>query len=117
MDKIKAKKILVILAGLFFLPILKHGQPIIVPAIISIDAVTAATSTPCKADLNCDGNVNSSDLLVMKIEYNRRDCSECISSPIPQTGQTISYSPFDDGDFQTGVLLPVPRFMENYTCG
>jgi hypothetical protein len=28
----------------------------------------------CYADLSGDGKVNSSDLLIMKLDYNRKDC-------------------------------------------
>src|SRR5882672_9857768 len=34
-------------------------------------------------------------------------------APIPQTGQTLSYADGDDGDLQTGVASPVPRFTDN----
>ncbi len=34
------------------------------------------------------------------------------SIPIPKTGQTISYFPYDDGDLQTGVAWPDPRFTD-----
>ncbi len=32
---------------------------------------------------------------------------------VPATGQTISYWPGDDGDLQTGVQWPEPRFLDN----
>ena len=32
---------------------------------------------------------------------------------LPKTGQTISYSPGDDGDLQLGVASPEPRFIDN----
>ena len=32
---------------------------------------------------------------------------------MPKTGQTESYYPGDDGDLQTGVSWPVPRFTDN----
>ncbi len=40
---------------------------------------------------------------------------QCGSSqaPIPKTGQTTSYATGDDGDLQTGVSWPVPRFTDN----
>jgi hypothetical protein len=34
-------------------------------------------------------------------------------APVPQTGQTTSYATGDDGDLQTGVNSPVPRFTDN----
>jgi len=33
-------------------------------------------------------------------------------APVSQTGQTVSYYPGDDGEFQTGVPLPNPRFID-----
>ncbi len=34
-------------------------------------------------------------------------------APIRKTGQTISYSPGDDGDIQAGIDWPEPRFIDN----
>jgi hypothetical protein len=34
-------------------------------------------------------------------------------APVPKTGQTQSYAPGDDGDLQTGVPWPDPRFTDN----
>lgn len=34
-------------------------------------------------------------------------------SPLPKTGQTISYAPGDDGDLQIGEAWPVPRFTDD----
>jgi Protein of unknown function (DUF1566) len=34
-------------------------------------------------------------------------------APVPQTGQTTSFAPGDDGDIQAGVPLPTPRFTDN----
>jgi Protein of unknown function (DUF1566) len=35
------------------------------------------------------------------------------ASPVPQTGQTQSFLPGDDGDIGAGVTLPQPRFTDN----
>ena len=35
------------------------------------------------------------------------------ASPVPQTGQTQSFTPGDDGDLGFGVTLPTPRFTDN----
>jgi hypothetical protein len=34
-------------------------------------------------------------------------------APVPQTGQTISYTVGDDGDLERGVVWPDPRFTDN----
>jgi formylglycine-generating enzyme required for sulfatase activity len=34
-------------------------------------------------------------------------------SPVPATGQVVSYLPGDDGDLQTGVQWPSPRYIDN----
>ena len=34
-------------------------------------------------------------------------------APVPQTGQTVSRTPGDDGDFRKGMTWPVPRFTDN----
>lgn len=34
-------------------------------------------------------------------------------SPVPKTGQTVSYASGDDGDLQMGIAWPVPRFVDN----
>ena len=33
---------------------------------------------------------------------------------VPKTGQTVSYAIGDNGDYQTGVASPDPRFIDNY---
>ena len=35
------------------------------------------------------------------------------ASPVPQTGQTNTFTPGDDGDIGVGVTLPTPRFTDN----
>lgn len=35
------------------------------------------------------------------------------ASPVPQTGQTSTFTPGDDGDIGAGVTLPTPRFTDN----
>lgn len=35
------------------------------------------------------------------------------NTALPRTGQTTSYAPGDDGDYQTGVAWPSPRFADN----
>ncbi|MEE8321056.1 MAG: DUF1566 domain-containing protein, partial [Gammaproteobacteria bacterium] len=34
-------------------------------------------------------------------------------APIPQTGMTVTYFPYDDGEYQAGVAWPDPRFTDN----
>jgi hypothetical protein len=34
-------------------------------------------------------------------------------APVPQTGQTVSRTAGDDGDFRKGITWPVPRFTDN----
>jgi len=36
-----------------------------------------------------------------------------IPAPVPQTGQTETYSTGDDGELQSGAAWPVPRFADN----
>jgi hypothetical protein len=35
------------------------------------------------------------------------------NTPLPKTGQTTSYATGDDGDLQTGIAWPIPRFSDN----
>ena len=41
------------------------------------------------------------------------DIVESPPAPVSKTGQTISYSPRDDGYFERGVTIPTPRFRDN----
>lgn len=43
------------------------------------------------------------------------DCSGgfCSQATVPQTGQTTSYGPRDDGELERGVAQPNPRFTDN----
>ena len=88
-----------------------------------VDAVSAATvaAEPCVADFDCNGIVGLTDLLIFLGEFGRspryRPCRQCIVTPLPKTGQTVSVAIGDDGNLRLGVTWPDPRFTENYTCG
>ena len=43
-------------------------------------------------------------------DLNAGSQSKKIPAPLPETGQTTSYAPGDDGDLQEGVAWPEPRF-------
>lgn len=40
------------------------------------------------------------------------DATGAVNSPIPRTGQTVTYRPRDDGRLRKGTPWPVPRFVE-----
>src|SRR4026208_1366769 len=47
------------------------------------------------------------------IEVAVLNCNVQPQAPIPETGQTTSYSANDDGALRAGVALPQPRFSDN----
>jgi len=77
----------------------------------------------CEADIDGDGSVALSDLTIMRAEYGTLTCCDKYPAPVVKTGQTtcsnidgdvISCAGTDqDGDLQTGVDWPDPRFTDN----
>ena len=81
----------------------------------------------CSADCNCDGQVNLTDLVQMKQEYFRNDCDPVclpgVPGGVPKTGQNLCYDSEgmmrncvgtgEDGEYQSGIVWPNPRFTDN----
>ncbi len=70
----------------------------------------------CKADCTGDCKVDLTDLVQMKTEFMDPDCEACsppYPAPVPKTGQTTSFAPGDDGEWEKGVPWPNPRFTDN----
>jgi hypothetical protein len=80
---------------------------------IFILALSNLSFAQCKGDFDCDGVVDGSDLADFAEDYGRMDCPDCIAAPVAKTGQTISYTPGDDGALEMGVQWPIPRFADN----
>ena len=87
----------------------------ITTALISFIFLYAAPQTfaECKGDLNCDSDVDGSDLADFVKDYGKANCPDCIPAPVAQTGETTADWTGDDGDLQKGVAWPVPRFTNN----
>jgi hypothetical protein len=75
--------------------------------------ITPRSFAECECDLNGDGSCDGLDWMMFYPDWGRTDCPDRIEAPIPITGQVISYSTGDDGDYQMGVIWPDPRFTDN----
>ena len=74
---------------------------------------TVIAESPCEGDFEYDGDVDGSDLAVFAADFGRTDCPPGIPAGVEKTGQTKSYETGDDGDLETGVAWPNPRFTDN----
>lgn len=73
----------------------------------------------CLAEVNqLEQIIADQNLTILGLQKQINDLQALLDSmknyaPVPQTGQTISYAPGDDGDLQGVVTWPVPRFTDN----
>lgn len=83
------------------------------------DYYWSSTTSPVSATHDHAWEVNMGGSYVQhtnKVKYNYVWPVRAATSPpaqLWQTGQTTSYAAGDDGDFQRGVVWPVPRFTDN----
>lgn len=94
----------------------------------------AFAQSPCAGNFDCDQDVDGTDAAVFKDDFGRNPffdpcpisdpCYLCSAiNPIARTGQTTCYDESgtprnctgtgEDGEFQTGVPWPNPRFSDN----
>jgi hypothetical protein len=86
-------------------------------------SMVSVSYSACEGDLNCDGDVDGSDLADFAADYGRSDCPDCIAAPVPKTGQNKCFDEDgseincagtgQDGEYQKGVPWPDPRFKDN----
>jgi hypothetical protein len=63
---------------------------------------------------DCVGTLSDGPNKIAVVVKTSIPLSQCRpAAPVPQTGQHTSYTPGDDGDIQSGVVLPTPRFTDN----
>jgi len=62
---------------------------------------------------DCVGNLSDGTTSIDVIVKVPKQVTCRPASPVPQTGQSLSYTPGDDGDLGFGVTLPTPRFADN----
>jgi hypothetical protein len=103
---------------------------LILVAVFIFSAPNVLAQEPCTADFNCDQNVDATDVDTFLSQFGRNPfndpCPDCYDSPCPcstqgcdppapveKSGQTTSYATGDDGDLETGVEWPNPRFTDN----
>jgi hypothetical protein len=71
----------------------------------------------CKGNFDYDGDVDGTDAAVFKAHFGRstftNPCPPDGPAPVEKTHQTISYTTGDDGEHQSGVPFPEPRFVDN----
>lgn len=91
--------------------------------ILAILSVILLMSAPVLAQDFCEGNFDfdddqdGADAFTFKADFGRstfgNPCPPDGPAPVPKTGQTISYFMLDDGELESGVAWPYPRFTDN----
>jgi hypothetical protein len=71
----------------------------------------------CKGNFDFDRDVDGGDAFVFKTHFGRsafkNPCPPDGPAPVEKTWQTTSYATGDDGDHQSGMIWPEPRFFDN----
>jgi hypothetical protein len=71
----------------------------------------------CKGNFDFDQDVDGTDAAAFKEHFGRSQfsnpCPKDGPAPVEKTHQTTSYATGDDGDHQSGVSFPSPRFTDN----
>jgi hypothetical protein len=94
-------------------PALPAGHPFAVPASGSFWSSTTATNNTGRAWKIDDGSMLNDPKTTSNLVWPVRDGFSGGPAPVQKTGQTISYGTRDDGELQTGVDWPDPRFTDN----
>ncbi|MBF0371370.1 MAG: DUF1566 domain-containing protein [Magnetococcales bacterium] len=87
---------------------------------LETEGVVAGTIEPgreCDDGHYCPSqNINRAEMAVFLVNMFDLDADQSDTATlalVPQTGQTVSYDSGDDGDLQSGVAWPDPRFTDN----
>ena len=71
----------------------------------------------CNGNFDYDQDVDGTDAAIFKADFGRmeydRPCPPDGPAPVPQSGQTVSYTSSDDGALEKGIMHPEPRFKDN----
>ena len=71
----------------------------------------------CKGNFDYDNDVDGTDASLFKAHFGRslfkNPCPPDGPAPVEKTHQTTSYATGDDGEHQSGVPFPEPRFADN----
>ena len=70
-------------------------------------SMVSVSYSACEGDLNCDGDVDGSDLADFAADYGSTGCPDCIAAPVAQTGQTNCYD--ENGSEIVSFLLTTPE--------
>ena len=85
--------------------------------VLLLSASIAQAQDFCKGDFEYDGDVDADDVTEFLNHFGRSQfnnpCPPDGPSPVQKTGQTTSYTPYDDGALKKGVEWPNPRFTDN----
>jgi len=85
--------------------------------VVLLSAPTVLAQSFCKGDFTYDGDVDANDVTTFLEHFGRsifsNPCPPDGPAPVAKTGQTTSYATGDNGDLETGVAWPNPRFTDN----
>ena len=93
------------------------GVMIVVAFMFSLSVPTVFAQDMCVGDFDYDGDCDGTDATTFKSDFSRggynNPCPPNGPAPVAKTGQTTSHATGDDGEYQTGVAWPNPRFTDN----
>ena len=94
------------------------GVVAVVAVIFSLSFSTVLAQVDfCEGNFDYDDNVDGSDLVIFVEHFGRNQyndpCPPDGPSPVEKTNQIISYATGDDGEHQSGIPFPEPRFVDN----
>jgi len=93
------------------------GAFIIVVGLFLLSAPGASAQEPCECNADFDQDVDADDVTRVLEDFGRsrfnNPCPPSGPAPVPKTKQTTSYSSGDDGELQSGIDFPDPRFTDH----
>ena len=90
---------------------------VLLTCVMMLSATNVLAQDFCQGDFNYNGSVAADDVTIFLENFGRspffNPCPPDGPAPISKTGQGASASAGDDGDLETGIAWPNPRFRNN----
>jgi hypothetical protein len=93
------------------------GVVIVVLTLFAMPVSMVSAQDACEGNFDFDLDVDGADAFTFKEDFGRsalgNPCPPDGPAPVEKTHQTTSYATGDDGEHQSGVPFPEPRFVDN----
>ena len=90
---------------------------VLLTSLMMLSATHVLAQDFCQGDFNYNGSVAAEDVTIFLENFGRspffNPCPPDGPAPISKSGQGVSYEDGDNGDLETGVAWPNPRFTDN----